>query len=101
MRGESGSAPDAQAMPAATSDPAAEPPPQAAPAVRTAGRVGAFAGRYAVVLALLALIVVFSLLRPDTFFTTGNLQSILVTESVLVILALGLLVPLASGEFDL
>ena len=58
-------------------------------------------GRYAVVLALLLLIVVFSLLRPDTFFTVGNLQAILVTEAVLVVLALGLLVPLASGEFDL
>lgn len=63
--------------------------------------VGSFVGRYAVVLALLALIVVFSVLRPETFFTTGNLQSILITEAVLVVLALGLLVPLASGEFDL
>ena len=65
------------------------------------GAIGSFVGRYAVVLALLALIVVFSVLRPDTFFTTGNLQSILITEAVLVVLALGLLVPLASGEFDL
>jgi ribose transport system permease protein len=61
----------------------------------------AFAGRYALVAALVALIVVFSILRPDTFFTTGNFQSILITESVLVILALGVILPLAAGEFDL
>jgi ribose transport system permease protein len=95
-------------MTAATSEPGASGParqpgaggrgPQ--PAARGA-RIGAFVGRYGVVVALLLLSVVFSLLRPDTFFTTGNFQSILNTESVLVILALGLIVPLASGEFDL
>jgi ribose transport system permease protein len=58
-------------------------------------------GRYAVVLALVALIVVFSVLRPDTFFTAENFKSILITESVLVILALGVILPLAAGEFDL
>jgi ribose transport system permease protein len=58
-------------------------------------------GRYAVVLALLAMIVFFSLLRPDTFFTSENFESILVTESVLVVLALGVTIALAAGEFDL
>jgi ribose transport system permease protein len=58
-------------------------------------------GRYAVVLALLAMIVVFSLLRPDTFFTRENFESILVTEAVLVVLALGVTIALAAGEFDL
>jgi ribose transport system permease protein len=91
-----GPAPEGERLPAAASE-----PPAPANGATTGGRVGAFVGRYAVVLALLALIVVFSILRPDTFFTTGNLQSILITESVLIILALGLLVPLASGEFDL
>jgi ribose transport system permease protein len=61
----------------------------------------AFFGRYALVFVLAALIVVFSLLRPDTFFTSGNFQSILTTEAVLVILALGVILPLAAGEFDL
>jgi ribose transport system permease protein len=58
-------------------------------------------GRYAVVLALIAMIVGFSVLRPDTFFTRANFESILVTESVLVILALGVTIALAAGEFDL
>ncbi len=66
-----------------------------------AGRGRSLAGRYAVVAVLVLLTVVFSVLRPDTFFTTGNLQSILLTQSVLVVLALGLLVPLGTGEFDL
>ncbi|MFL5838927.1 MAG: ABC transporter permease [Thermoleophilaceae bacterium] len=71
----------------------------AKPGLRVPGR--AFLGRYALVFVLAALIVVFSLLRPDTFFTTGNFQSILTTEAVLVILALGVILPLAAGEFDL
>ncbi|MGH2985892.1 MAG: ABC transporter permease [Solirubrobacterales bacterium] len=63
--------------------------------------IRSFVGRYAVVLALLAMIVVFSLLRPDTFATRANFESILVTESVLVMIALGVTVALAAGEFDL
>jgi ribose transport system permease protein len=58
-------------------------------------------GRYAVVLALLVMVAGFSLLRPDTFFTTGNFQTILITQSVLIVLALGLTIALAAGEFDL
>jgi ribose transport system permease protein len=71
------------------------------PALRLRAPSREFLGRYALVFALAALIVVFSLLRPDTFFTTGNFQSILTTEAVLVILALGVILPLAAGEFDL
>lgn len=60
-----------------------------------------FVGRYLVVLALLAMIGVFSLLRPATFATWANFESILVTQAVLVILALGLTIALRAGEFDL
>jgi ribose transport system permease protein len=59
------------------------------------------ASRYAVVFVVLAMIVFFSAMRPDTFFTRENFESILVTESVLVILALGVTIALAAGEFDL
>ncbi|MCU1580315.1 MAG: putative monosaccharide-transporting ATPase [Rhodoglobus sp.] len=53
-------------------------------------------------LAVLILIaVVFSVLRPATFPTFQNLTTILSTQAILAILAIGLLVPLASGEFDL
>ncbi len=56
--------------------------------------------RYGILPFWLAIIVVFSLLRPDTFFTFGNLQTILGSQAVLLIIALGLLIPLAAGEFD-
>ena len=57
--------------------------------------------RYALLFAWLAVIVVFSLALPNTFFTLGNLQNVLGSQAVLLILALGLLFPLTAGEFDL
>ncbi len=57
--------------------------------------------KYALVLALLAVIVVFSALRPETYPTANNLQNILGSQAVLLVLALGLIVPLTAGEFDL
>lgn len=57
--------------------------------------------RYALVLAWLAVIVLFSVLRPDSFATTSNLQTILGSQAVLVVLTLGLILPLMVGEFDL
>ena len=56
--------------------------------------------RYGILVVWLAVIVVFSVLRPDTFFTFGNVQTIAGSQAVLVILTLGLIVPLAVGEFD-
>lgn len=60
-----------------------------------------FAYRYAIVLAWIGVIVIFGALRPDTFLTAGNFQTIFGTQAVLLILTLGLLFPLAAGEFDL
>jgi len=57
--------------------------------------------KYALVLALIAVIVVFSALRPETYPTANNLQNILGSQAVLLVLALGLIVPLTAGEFDL
>lgn len=57
--------------------------------------------RYAVVLALLALCVGFSIAEPNTFATSANFKSILITQAPLLVLALGLTLALASGEFDL
>jgi len=58
-------------------------------------------GSYAVLLALGVAILIFSVLRPDTFFTADNFKTILATQAVLVVLALGVTLPLAAGEFDL
>lgn len=57
--------------------------------------------RFGALLVLIGLIVFFSLLLPATFPTYENLTTILTTQDVLAILAIGLLVPLAAGEFDL
>ncbi|KQP84184.1 ABC transporter permease [Aeromicrobium sp. Leaf291] len=46
-------------------------------------------------------IVIFSILRPDTFATSANWSSMLSTQSVFLILTLGLIVPLTTGDIDL
>jgi ribose transport system permease protein len=61
----------------------------------------AFLERYAVVITLMVLIVVFSVAKTSTFFTVGNLQSILTTQAALIALVAGLTVSLGTGEFDL
>jgi ribose transport system permease protein len=66
------------------------------------GRVGgAVLQRYALLVALAALIAVFSILRPDSFFSTANLTSTLGIQASLALLALGVTVVLLVGEFDL
>ncbi len=52
-------------------------------------------------LVLLAMVAVFSFLRPDTFFTVGNFTSLANSQAVLLILSLALIFPLSVGEFDL
>jgi ribose transport system permease protein len=64
-------------------------------------RIGVLLHRYAIVVVWLGVAAVFSVLRPDTFFTTANFQTIFGSQAVLVIVTLGLLVALAAGEFDL
>ena len=57
--------------------------------------------RYGLVIAWAVLFVVFSLLEPHTFLTWGNITTMLGSQAVLVIVALGLTVSLTVGEFDL
>jgi ribose transport system permease protein len=57
--------------------------------------------RYAVVLVFVAMVAVFSGLLPHTFFTTGNFQTIVNSQAVLLLLSLALTLPLSVGEFDL
>jgi ribose transport system permease protein len=71
------------------------------PSRRRSRRGEEFIYRYTVVLVLIAMVVVFSLLSPSTFFTTGNFTTIANSQAVLLILALALTLPLAVGEFDL
>lgn len=57
--------------------------------------------RYGVVFIWLVLIVVYSILLPNTFFSFATIQTLSGSQAVLLIIALGLLIPLSAGEFDL
>lgn len=59
------------------------------------------AGTWGPVVAFALLVLVFGVLRPEIFFSSGNLFSILNDQAVLVILTSGLTVVLLTGEFDL
>jgi ribose transport system permease protein len=63
--------------------------------------VGELASRFGVPIAWAAVIGVFSLLRPDTFATAANFQTIFGSQAVLLILTLGLVLTLSVGELDL
>lgn len=57
--------------------------------------------RFALVFVWGILVIGFSLARPETYFTTGNFQTIFGSQAVLLILAMALIVPLTTGDFDL
>lgn len=63
--------------------------------------LGIILSRYAVVLVLVVMCIVFTITNTETFPTLRNLQNVLGDNSILLILALGSLVPLVVGEFDL
>ena len=57
--------------------------------------------RLALVFVWAATIAVFGYLRPDSFLTWSNFATILGSQSVIVVTALGLIVPLTAGDYDL
>ncbi|WP_295697021.1 ABC transporter permease [Lapillicoccus sp.] len=63
--------------------------------------VGRYAEQAALPLAWLALVVVFSIMSPDRFLSTGNVSSILGSQSILFMLALAALIPSMVGDIDL
>jgi ribose transport system permease protein len=65
---------------------------------RSLGRV---LEQFGALIVLVVSVVVFSVLRPQTFPTTVNLTSILLSQSMLALITMGLLTVLAVGEFDL
>jgi ribose transport system permease protein len=79
----------------------APPPPVVEQRRRSQFAPSELAHRYALIGVWIALIVVFSALRPDTFFTSANFESILGTQVVLVVVTLALLIPMTAGDFDL
>lgn len=82
-------------MSAVPSDAGAEAP------VQPSGTVFGAVGRYFLVIAFFALVALFSLLRPDSFFTASNFSGLFVNQVVVVFAAVGLIAPLIVGELDL
>lgn len=57
--------------------------------------------RYGLIVAWIIVIVIFGTIEPSGFLSLGNASTILGTESVILIISLGLLAPLLCGDFDL
>lgn len=68
---------------------------------RPAGRKTDGLERFALLGVWAAMIIVFSILVPQTFPTVANLSNMLGSQSVLLIVALGLMIPLRAGDYDL
>ncbi len=59
------------------------------------------ARRYGLVIVWATIIAIFGALRPHSFLTTANFQTIFASQAVLLIVSLGLILPFAAGEYDL
>ena len=57
--------------------------------------------RFGLVFAWLVAIAGFGIAQPDVFLTGDNFATIFGSQAVLVVLALGLLIPLTAGDYDL
>lgn len=70
---------------------------------RIAARAVHFAETYSLLLLLVAIVIFFSLYGPtsDTFGTQQNFEVTVANQAVLAIVAIGLLIPLICGAFDL
>ncbi|MBB5750980.1 ABC transporter permease [Prosthecomicrobium pneumaticum] len=64
-------------------------------------RLGRLLPVYGLVLLMLALILVFSILLPNTFPTLLNLRAILSDKAIIALLALAATVPMVAGRIDL
>lgn len=87
----------------APSDPSIKDDPRRAATSQPgfAQRLYGLLGRFSLLVIMLMLIVVFSIAKPEQFFTTGNFEAIFINQVVVVFAALGLIAPLIVGELDL
>ncbi len=69
--------------------------------VRLRARASDLLDRYALLAVWGLVVLVFGLLRPDTFLTTANFSTIFGSQAILVVLTLALLPPLTAGDYDL
>ena len=82
-----------------TTDPVKTTPTPKAP--RKAAKRPAEPERFALLGVWAVLFLVFSLIVPETFPTSANISNMLGSQAVLLVLALGLIVPLRAGDYDL
>ena len=59
-----------------------------------------FGERYALLVVWAVVIVVFGFILPETFLSWATFSTIFGSQAVLVVLTLGLIIPLTSGDFD-
>lgn len=77
------------------------PPSDVPTGLRILGGIGEVLSKYALIFALIAIILIFSFLRPETYPTIGNFGSIMQGSSSIVLVSFALLIPLITGHFDL
>jgi ribose transport system permease protein len=73
----------------------------ARPRIDIRERAGEWLARWGVLATFVVMVVVFSVLHPEVFPTWSNATSIFQQTAVIIIIAAGLTVTLAAGEFDL
>jgi len=94
--------PGAEAAVAGRGRPSGSPGPAgSAPTRRHRHRLYDVMGRYGLLIALVLAVAAFSLARPSSFWTVGNLQDVLTQSAAPAILAIGLTIVLVVGDFDL
>lgn len=71
------------------------------PNAKRSNVVTSFIERYAILGATGIVIIIFGILAPSTFLSGMNFATILGSQAVLVVLTLGLLIPMTSGDMDL
>jgi len=64
-------------------------------------RVADLLANYGLIFVFALVLVVFSAVRPDTFLSSGNIGNLLTSQSVTALLAFAVMLPLATGRFDL
>lgn len=75
--------------------------PAAPPQRDVSDRLRSGAERYGVLVAWVVVVLVFSVLRPESFATSSTIQLILSTQTVILLATLGLMLSLAVSEYDL
>jgi ribose transport system permease protein len=86
---------------ATAADPAAAPESERGAGMRSRWSPVELGERYGILVLWAVVIILFSLLRPQTFPTSANFETIFGTQAVQLVITLGLIVSLTAGEFDL